>query len=262
VPATPTTYLLIHGGGSTARFWDRLTHELDALDVPSLAVDLPGRAGKPADLATLTVDDEVASVVADVAAAGVDGPIVVVAHSSGGLVVPGVVAGLGDQVAHVVLNAALVPTEGGCGLDCMKPHHRDGLVLAVEDAARQGTAVTLPGAPDDPEPFRTAYGGDPLDDATLAYMVDPARCVPDTVHHYFQPVRWSQAGDVPVTYLLNTRDRPITPAMQEAMVGHLPHLADVVRLDGGHLPAVTDPAGFAQQLLEHAGARPPHADFG
>ena len=83
---SPVTYVLIHGGGSTARFWDRL---LPYLDQPALAVDLPGRNGKPADFGTLTVDDEVASVIADVDAAELADPIVVVAHSSGGLVVPG-----------------------------------------------------------------------------------------------------------------------------------------------------------------------------
>jgi len=239
------TYLLIHGGGSTARFWDRL---LSYLDLPVLAVDLPGRNGKAADLGTLTVDDEVASVLADVAVAEVPGPITVVAHSSGGLVVPGVVAGLGDRAAQVVLSAALVPAEGGCGLDCMKPAHREGLVMAVERARRDGTVVTLPGPPDDPETFRTAYGGDPLDDESLAFMVDPARCVPDTVHHYFQPVHWSQATHVPVAYVLNERDRPVTAQTQEEMITHLPGTPRVVRLGGGHIPAVTDPQGFARVL--------------
>jgi pimeloyl-ACP methyl ester carboxylesterase len=241
------TYVLIHGGGSTARFWDRL---LPHLDGRVLAIDLPGRNGKPADFATLGVDEEVASVLADVVAADVTDPIVVVAHSSGGLVVPGVVSGLGDRVEHVVLSAALVPTEGGCGIDCMKPRHREGLVASVEQARRAGTVITLPGAPADPEPFRTAYGGDPLDDDTLAYVVDPVRCVPDTVHHYFQPVHWSTAAFVPVTYLLNTRDRPIPSPTQEQMVTHLPRAPRVVRLDSGHVPAVTDPAGFARQLLD------------
>ena len=227
---------------------------LPHIDRRALAVDLPGRNGKPADLATLTVDDEVASVVADVEAAHITDPIIVVAHSSGGLVVPGVVANLGDRVAHVVLSAALVPTEGGCGIDCMKPRHREGLVASVEQARRDGTVITLPGAPVDPEPFRNAYGGDPLDDDTLAFVVDPVRCVPDTVHHYFQPIRWSAAEAVPVTYLLNTRDRPVPSETQERMVTHLPRPPRVVRLDTGHLPAVTNAAEFAE-LLESASGR-------
>lgn len=238
-------YLLIHGGGSTGRFWDRL---LPYLDGDALAVDLPGRNGKPADLATLSVDDEVDSVLRDVESADPTEPIVAVAHSSGGLVVPGVVAGLGTRVAHVVLSAALVPVEGGCGIDCMKPRHREGLVASVEQARRDGTVITLPGPPPDRESFRNAYGGDPLDDDTLAYMVDPVRCVPDTVHHYFQPIHWSIAARVPVTYLLNTRDRPVPSETQEQMVTHLPGAPRVVRLDTGHLPAVTEPETFAALL--------------
>jgi pimeloyl-ACP methyl ester carboxylesterase len=238
------TYVLVHGGGSTARFWDRLQPYLDDR---ALAVDLPGRNRRPADLGTLTVSQEAESVVADIEHAHLDGPIVIVAHSSGGLVVPEVVSSLGDRVAHIVLCAALVPPEGGCGIDCMKPSHRDGLVLAVERARREGIVVTLPGAPDDPELFRTAYGGDPLDDDTLAFIVDPVRCVPDTVHHYFQPVYWSTASRVPVTYVLNERDRPVLPEAQEEMVTRL-NRPTVVRLDSGHVPPVTDPQGFAALL--------------
>jgi len=234
-------HVLVHGGGSTARYWDRVTPLIDGA---VLAVDLPGRNGKPADLATLTVEQEVDSVVADICAAGLDEPIVLVAHSSGGLVAPGVIAALGDRIERVVLNAALVPPEGGCGLDCLKPNQREGLKLAVEDAARNGTAITLPGPPADPEGFRPAYGGDPLDDDDLAFVVDPLRCVPDTVHHYFQPIHWSRAASVPVTYILNERDRPIPPVTQEQMIGWLPQAATVVRMNGGHLPAVTDPAAF------------------
>ena len=247
--------MLVHGGGSTARFWDRL---LPFLDRPALAVDLPGRNGKPADLDSLTVDDEVAAVVEDVLQAGLEGPLTLVAHSSGGLVVPGVVAALADRdgpaagpavgpVTRIVLSAALVPEEGGCGIDCMKPKHREGLVWALEQARKDGTSIRTAGPPADAESFRHAYGGDPLDDDTLAYMVDPVRCVADTVHHYFQPVRWSMAGSVPVTYLLNERDRPVPSATQEEMVTRLPSCV-VVRLDCGHLPAVTEPERFATLL--------------
>lgn len=238
------TYVLVHGGGSTARFWDRL---VPYLEEPVLAVDLPGRNGRSADLATLSVSQEAASVLADIEDADLDGPIVIVAHSSGGLVVPEVVSNLHDRVTHIVLSAALVPPEGGCGIECMKPKHREGLVLTVEKASRDGTTVTLPGPPADPEGFRTAYGGDPLDDETLMFMVDPVRCVPDTVHHYFQPVYWSTVAHVPVTYVINERDRPVPCETQEEMVTRLVE-ARVVRLDGGHLPAVTEPRLFASLL--------------
>jgi pimeloyl-ACP methyl ester carboxylesterase len=162
--------------------------------------------------------------------------------------VPGVAAAFAGRVRSVVLNAALVPTEGGCGIDCMKERHREGLVQARAAAARDGKSITLPGPPADPESFRHAYGGDPLDDDTLAFVVDPARCVEDTVHHYFQPVHWSAVAGVPIVYVLNERDRPIPPESQEQMAQRLPEPVTVVRVSSGHLLPVTTPATFAQIL--------------
>ena len=246
------TYLLIHGGGSTARFWDRV---VPLLDGPVLAVDLPGRNGSPGGFAATTVDDEVASVLAAVAAAGEAGPWVVVAHSSGAMPVPGVVAGLraaGATVERIVLNGALVPAEGGTGLDCMKPHHREGLLWAVSTAEEAGEVITMPGPPADPEELRSAYGGDPLSDDDLAFASDPVRCVPDGVHYYFQPIHWSQAAGVPVTYVLNERDRPVSTSIQEVMATHIADLAEVVRYPGGHCPAITDPAFLAAAITRPA----------
>jgi pimeloyl-ACP methyl ester carboxylesterase len=235
------TTVLVHGGGTTARFWDRL---LPHLDGPVVAVDLPGRAAKPFDLEVLRVEDEVASVVDDLA--GFDDRIVLVAHSSGGLVVPGVLAAIGDRVDHVVLNAASVPPEGGCGIDCMQPRHREG-VLAAREA---GLPMRTLGPPADPEQWRGAYGGPPLTDEELAFVVDPVRCVVDTMNHYFQPVPWSTAPAVPITYLATVHDRPVPIDLQREMAARLPGTPTVVELDTGHIPPIVDPAGFAAVLRE------------
>jgi pimeloyl-ACP methyl ester carboxylesterase len=155
------------------------------------------------------------------------------------------VTALGGRVRAIVLNAALVPAEGGCGIDCMQERHRDGLRLAVEAAARDGRVITLP-PPADPEASRRAYGGEPLDDDTLAFVLHPERSVEDTVHHYFQPVCWSAVAGVPITYVLNEDDRPIRPEMQEEMVLRLPSPTEVIRVASGHLFPVTSPAAFAE----------------
>lgn len=237
-PTDPAWFLLVHGGSSTSRFWDRLVPLLDA---PSLAVDLPGRAGRPADMMALTIDDCVRSVLADVAAAARPGDAVVVAHSSGGLVVPGVVAGLAS-VRHIVLNAASVPPEGGCGLDCMQPRHREGVEQFVAAARRAGQVVTTP-RPDDLERLRTSYGEE-LDDETLAFIADPERIVSDSFNLYYQPVHWSLVGTTPVTYVRNLRDRPIPLELQDEMIARLPN-PTIVDLDTGHIPAVNHPELFA-----------------
>jgi len=128
----------------------------------------------------------------------------------------------------------------------MKARHRDGLLQALAAAQRDGRNITLPGPPLDPESFRHAYGGDPLDDETLAFVGDPVRCVEDTVHHYFQHVHWSAVTGIAVTYILNERDRPVPPGTQEEMARRLPASATVLRVDSGHLFPVTAPAAFAE----------------
>ena len=196
------------------------------------------------------MDDEVASVVADIRDADLRGGIVLVAHSSGGLVVPGVLGALGERTDRVVLNAASIPPEGGRGLDCMQPRHRAGIEAALADAERTGRPLLTPGPPSDREAFRKTYGGPPLDDETLDHVVDPVRCVVDTMHHYLQPVSWRAAPPVPVTYVLTKLDRPVPADLQREMVGRLPNGAEVVELDSGHIPAIVDPAGFARLLHE------------
>jgi pimeloyl-ACP methyl ester carboxylesterase len=252
-------FVLIHGGGAAGAFWDRL---VPVLQHPALAVDLPGRAAKPSDPMTFSVDEGVRSVLADIdtASTGTSGfdDVILVAHSSGGLFVPGVAAALGGRVAHIVLSAASVPPEGGVGLDCMKASHRDRTVAAIEAARRDGWTLTTPGPPEAAEAIRSSYG-ETLDDETLQFIVDPVRAVKDSMNFYFQPVSWAAVRDVPVTYVKNLRDRPVPVALQDEMIGRLPNPVEVIELDAGHIPAVTRPEEFAAILERIASAEEQHA---
>jgi pimeloyl-ACP methyl ester carboxylesterase len=113
--------VLVHGGAHAGDCWDLTVDEIhrQAPDLDVLAVDLPGRRGKPGDLRTLTVGECVDSVVADIEDAGFD-DIVIVAHSMGGLTVPGVVTKLGAQRVHeMILATAFVPPEGSAIVDTL-----------------------------------------------------------------------------------------------------------------------------------------------
>jgi pimeloyl-ACP methyl ester carboxylesterase len=95
--------------------------ELDrqAPDLAVLAVDLPGRAGKPGELAALSIGDCVESVVADIEDAGLR-DVVVCGHSMAGVIVPSVVTKLGSpRVREMLLAAAFVPPQGTSVLDTL-----------------------------------------------------------------------------------------------------------------------------------------------
>lgn len=239
------TFVLIHGGASSSSFWDLLVPYLER---PAFAVDLPGRAGKPADPMTLTVDECVASIVADVTSADLD-DVVLVAHSSGGLFVPGVAAALAPRVRHIVLSSGCVPTEGGLGLEAMKASYARRNVAAMDAARRDGRALTTPGPPDDPEKLRNAYGVE-LDDAQLAFVAAPERNPKDSQNIYFQPVSWAAAAGVPITCVRQLRDTVTPLELQDEMIGRLPspELVTVLELDTGHIPAVTHPEEMAAIL--------------
>ncbi len=97
--------VLVHGGAHAADCWELTVAELARreTELRVLAVDLPGRGNRPADLTTVTIAGWVNSAVADIDDAGLGG-VVVVGHSMAGLTVPGIVAKLGaPRVREMIL---------------------------------------------------------------------------------------------------------------------------------------------------------------
>src|SRR5215510_12628484 len=98
-------FVLLHGAMLGRWIWQRVEPRLEA---PVLALDFPGRGSNPADVRAVTLGDVVATVVADVEEWPTD-RVVLVAHSLGGIVVPGVLSLIPRRIAHVVFVSAAVP---------------------------------------------------------------------------------------------------------------------------------------------------------
>ena len=132
------TFVLIHGGAHGAWCWARLFPHLEA---PALALDLPGRGARPADLDAVTCDSFADSAAADIERAGLSDAILV-GHSMAGLTLPRVAARIPQRLAQLVFVSCVVPPHGKAVLDVLA-----GTAKELTDArVGQPTAAGLPEA--------------------------------------------------------------------------------------------------------------------
>ena len=118
---TPATVVLVHGSGGSPAAWDRVMPLLDGLGVPNVAVQLASGLPESAldDVATLrSVLDECV------------GPVVLAAHSGGGMVVTEV--GTHPSVKRLVYLDALMLDAGENMFAVTDGQFADGFMVCAE----------------------------------------------------------------------------------------------------------------------------------
>jgi pimeloyl-ACP methyl ester carboxylesterase len=231
---SPATLVLVHGGTVTSTMWDGVISHLTA---PSLAVDLPGRRYKPADLATVTRTDWIRSVCHDITVAELD-DVVLVGHSSAGSVLPGVAASLGDRVRGLVFVAATVPAGGRAPEEYMRPDLRTLAVDSLDFVLEKTKGRTLGGL----------RPGEPAIDTDLEIVENRPRFGLEAPGPLFEPFSWDGfPWQLPRTYVRCLRDRVITPEMAATMVANMGG-ARLIDLAAGHNVASSEPAAVAAIL--------------
>jgi pimeloyl-ACP methyl ester carboxylesterase len=234
------TVVLVHGSGHTARVWrdvqDRLRH-------PSLAVDLPGRADRIAEIADVTVDAAADSLAADVEAHAA-GALVLVGHSAGGIVLPALAARLGDRVAHLVFVAGLCAKHGETVVATVRPDAQAFLTDRLTALREEFAGCML-------EPDRSVDGVRALDAKTAASL--------DSLNYMEQTVSWDGVpAELPRTFVRCLRDRIQPRQLQTALIENC-GATDVVDLESGHTPAVAVPdelAAILDRIADAAQSRP------
>jgi len=225
--------VLVHGGTVTSRMWDPL---LPHLATPTIAVDLPGRRYRPADLGRVTRQDWIDAVAQEIVARRVD-RAVLVGHSSGGYVIPGVAARLPERSAHLVFVAATVPSEGTAPVDFLKPKLRR-IALDSEHLMREHAAgCTLGGLVPGEAPIETELG----------IVENEERMGLEAPGPLFEPFTWQGVPDVPRTFVRCTEDRVVTPELVPLMVANMGG-AEIVDITAGHEVASEAPERLAAVL--------------
>jgi pimeloyl-ACP methyl ester carboxylesterase len=230
-----TTLVLVHGGTVTSTMWDPV---LPHLRTPVRAIDLPGRRYEPADLATITRGDWVASVIEQIRAEDL-GPVVLAGHSSAGYVIPEVAAGIPDRVAHLVFIASTVPADGKRPVDYIKPRLRALAVDHVDTVRQMAAGKTLGGL---------RPGEPPIVTALEVVENDPRMGLeaPGPLHEIYDGWRRVPAA-IPRTFIRGLQDRVVTPELVDVMLPHMGDI-DVIDIDAGHGMADEAPGALAQLL--------------
>jgi pimeloyl-ACP methyl ester carboxylesterase len=206
--------VLVHGGAHAADCWDPTVDEVHrrAPDLPVLAVDLPGRAGKPGELAALSIGECVESVVADIEDAGLR-EVVVCGHSMAGVIVPSVVTKLGSpRVREMILAAAFVPPQGTSVLDTV------GGPLGWY--ARRAAMA------------REVSAGSPI------------RLVTEKVHRPQMP------DEIARTWVLTLRDHSLSVRTQKKSIGVIGGVQTLIPIDTCHGLMVSEPTRLAKILVD------------
>ena len=233
--------VLVHGGQHAGDCWDPTVDEIhrQAPELTVLAVDLPGRRGKPGDLRAATIADWVDSVVSDIESAGI-AEMVIVGHSMAGITVPGVVTKLGSsRVREMVLAAAFVPPDGSAVVDTLP----GVLGRYARRYINKGGVATLPntlalfafcnGMTREQRRFNLErfYAEGP---AVVVEKVD----------------RDGMPEAVPRTWILTLRDRALPLSSQRRSIAALGGVQTVLPIDTCHNLMVSEPELLAEVLIE------------
>ena len=239
--ADKPTVVLVHGAFETSGVWQGVEAKLEADGFTVVAPELPGRTGNPAAPDKVSLDgyrDTVSGVVAKA-----KGPVVLVGHSFGGIVISAVAEANAPRIKQLVYVAAYLPRNG-----------ESLLSLATSDAdAKIGPALTIDKAHGIASIAPAARGelfanGAPkaLQDAVSAAVID------EPLAPLATPVKLGAAfAKVPKSYVHTAFDQVVSPALQVRMVAATPAQTETT-LQTGHTPFLTDVAGLVTAIEKAA----------
>jgi pimeloyl-ACP methyl ester carboxylesterase len=233
--------VLVHGSGMTSACWEPL---LDYLQTPAIAVDLPGRGRRPADLSRVDVSEFASAVAEDITSSGWD-QVVLVGHSLAGLTLPRVPELVPGRIARLVFVSCALPPHGSSVLDALDP----SLQEYTRNEVLKGGGIS----PVLDREMAVALFCNDLSDAETEWML--ARMVPEASSVLLEPNDLtSLPKDLPRTWVRLLRDVAAPTETQNEYINNLGG-ADVVDIDCGHMAMVSNPAALAAIIDSYAGVQ-------
>ncbi|HVK56272.1 MAG TPA: alpha/beta hydrolase [Burkholderiales bacterium] len=220
--------VIVHGAFADASGWDKVVPLLQAKGLNVVAVQNPlSSLANDVDAATRAIDAQ-------------KGPVVLVGHSWGGVVITE--AGANDKVKALVYVAAFAPSEGESVTDLTKDLPPAPWVSTL--IADSGGYVTLP------QQVMTKYFAPDLPVAQTRIMA--ATQGPILAKSFEQKVSKAAWKGKPSWYVVASQDLMIAPSLQQAMAKKIG--AKTSSISASHVPFISKPKEVAAAIIAAATA--------
>jgi len=245
---TMADFVFLHGGGQGGWIWDET---ITAIALQSrgaarcLALDVPGCGTKRGrDTAHLAFGDIVGELAADIAAAGLDRPLIV-GHSQAGQVLPRLELAMPGAFARHVYVSCIAQSNGNTIGDMM------AMQIAQDP---EGPLARVFNDPDCPprERFRVMFVNDMVREEQDVFLDKLEKDAWPPVAYSHAEWSYDHLASVPCTYVLCLKDQVLTPHWQQIFAERF-RCDEIVHIDAAHQVQNTRPHALAEVLLALAG---------
>lgn len=235
------TLLLVHGAWCAGCVWDRLVPELQLLGVSSRVIDLPGHGQATRSMWSVSLLDYADAVID--AASAIEGPVVAVGHSMGGVVISAAAAKSPERFQALAYLTAFLPRHGERLASLSARDRQSRLGNAIRAHVFSGTTSLAADSVcealfNDCSPEEAARGKSLI-------QANPIRPAFARAH------LGAQFARTPKHYIHCTKDCSISPAHQEWMAGRYA-MKSIQALESGHMPMYSAPQELAAALANIA----------
>lgn len=231
----PKTYVIVPGAWQAPYAWAAVKANLEKEGNKVIVVELPGHGADQTAPQTITMDlyrDKVISAINSV-----NGKVVLVGHSLGGVVISEVAEKVPAKIEKLIYIAAFLPVSGQTLFQIASTDQNSLLGMSLSPSS-DGFSLELPR-----EKLADIFIQDGTSDAKNLvlnnYRSEPGRPFNDTVK-----LTQANYGSVPKYYIHTLQDHAVTYSLQQRMLAATPVQAEF-QLNTSHSPFLSKPDSVA-----------------
>jgi pimeloyl-ACP methyl ester carboxylesterase len=235
------TFILIHGSWHSAWNWYKVTPLLEKQGHAVYSIDLPGMGRDKTPIENVRFDSTIQKLCRLIDS--IHGKVILVAHSKNGIMNSQLAELRSKKIEKLIYIAAVLVENGKCAKD----------YFALDEKEVLGPHITYNGTISSmllPEIYKEGLYHDCPDDITqMAKII----LLPESTESAKAKLKLTEEnyGSVPRYYIECTKDRAITPWLQEKMLEQTPCLK-VYKLSSSHSPFFSMPDKLTDIICEIA----------